>query len=86
MGPPEFEPANIPFLADSPGLPFMGSKPAARVSAVSALSMGNPHCVLQVDRVAEADVSTIGPLIETHERFPNGANVGFMAIRNRGQN
>ncbi len=47
--------------------------------------MGNPHCVLQVDRVADADVSTLGPLIETHERFPNGTNVGFMAVRNRGQ-
>ncbi len=84
MGPPEFEPANIPFLAESRA-PAYGLEAGGESVSVSALSMGNPHCVLQVDRVADADVSTLGPLIETHERFPNGANVGFMAIQNRGQ-
>ncbi len=84
MGQPEFEPANIPFLADTRAPAYTLDAGGATVS-VSALSMGNPHCVLQVDQVADADVPTLGPLIETHERFPSGANVGFMAIRNRGQ-
>ena len=50
---------------------------------VSALSMGNPHCVLQVADTRTADVERLGPLIESHERFPERTNVGFMAIRGR---
>lgn len=84
MGLPEFEPANIPFLADSRA-PAYSLEAGGETISVSALSMGNPHCVLQVDEVAVADVTTLGPLIETHERFPRCTNVGFMAIRNRGQ-
>ncbi len=84
MGQPEFEPANIPFLADSRARVYSLEAGGETVS-VSALSMGNPHCVLQVDEVTVADVTTLGPLIETHERFPSRTNVGFMAIRNRGQ-
>lgn len=84
MGQPEFDPANIPFVADSTA-PVYPLDAGGKTITVSAISMGNPHCVLQVDQVADADVSTIGPLIETHERFPNHTNVGFMAIRNRGR-
>ena len=84
MGQPEFEPANIPFLADSRARVYSLEAGGETVS-VSALSMGNPHCVLQVDEVTVADVTTLGPLIETHERFPSRTNVGFMAIQNRGQ-
>jgi diaminopimelate epimerase len=50
---------------------------------VSVLSMGNPHCVMQVADTASADVARLGPLVENHERFPERANVGFMAIRGR---
>jgi len=84
MGTPQFEPASIPFDADETALLYpldVGGK----ALSISALSMGNPHCVLQVSQVADADVETLGPLIETHERFPRGTNVGFMAIRNRGR-
>lgn len=84
MGRPEFEPANIPFLADARA-PVYRLEAGGKTVSVSAVSMGNPHCVLQVERVADADVRTIGALIGAHERFPQGANVGFMAIRNRGQ-
>ncbi len=84
MGHPEFEPAKIPFLADRRA-PVYPLEAGGDTVSVSALSMGNPHCVLQVDEVATADVPTLGPLIETHERFPSYTNVGFMAIRNRAQ-
>jgi diaminopimelate epimerase len=42
--------------------------------------MGNPHAVLQVPNVAEANVAGLGPAIETHSRFPNRVNVGFMQV------
>jgi len=82
MGPPQFDPAAIPFVAEQRShrytLDVFG-----RQLDVSALSMGNPHCVLQVDSIASADVDRLGPAIEEHERFPSGANVGFMCILDR---
>jgi len=84
MGTPEFQPEKIPFEVDHVA-PVYSLDAAGEARSVSALSMGNPHCVLQVDDVAEADVGTLGPLIETHARFPRGTNVGFMAISNRGR-
>ena len=45
---------------------------------VSVLSMGNPHCILDVPDVSVADVAGLGPAIEQHECFPQRTNVGFM--------
>lgn len=50
---------------------------------VTILSMGNPHCVVDVDDVATADIENLGPAIERHERFPEGINAGFMHVRDR---
>ena len=82
MGPPEFEPAKIPFIAEARADRYVLDVDGVEFD-VSALSMGNPHCVLQVTDVAIADVAALGPAIETHERFPQRTNVGFMAIRGR---
>lgn len=45
--------------------------------------MGNPHCVIQVDNVDTAAVETLGPVLESHERFPERANIGFMQVVRR---
>jgi len=82
MGPPEFDPANIPFVADQQRDCYT-VEVLGRALEVSAVSMGNPHCVLQVDSIASADVDRLGPAIEEHERFPSGANVGFMCVLDR---
>jgi diaminopimelate epimerase len=82
MGPPEFEPARVPFVADSKS--DLHSLDVGGVEFdVSVLSMGNPHCVLQVADTDDANVAGLGPAIEIHERFPARTNVGFMAIRGR---
>jgi diaminopimelate epimerase len=47
------------------------------------LSMGNPHAVQVVADVAEAPVTTQGPLLEHHPRFPNRVNAGYMQVRDR---
>lgn len=51
--------------------------------AMSVLSMGNPHAVLQVDSIQDAPVSELGQKIATHPAFPESVNVGFMEIVNR---
>jgi diaminopimelate epimerase len=50
---------------------------------LSIVSMGNPHAVQLVQDVASAPVTTQGPLIERHARFPRGVNAGYMQVRDR---
>jgi diaminopimelate epimerase len=52
---------------------------------VTILSMGNPHAVQLVADVEAAPVTTQGPLIERHPRFPNRVNAGYMQVRDRGR-
>ncbi len=82
MGAPEFEPSRIPFIAGNRADRYLLSVDGADYD-VSVLSMGNPHCVMQVADARSAEVARLGPLVERHERFPERVNVGFMAIRGR---
>jgi diaminopimelate epimerase len=44
---------------------------------VTAVSVGNPHCVVFVERLDEAEVRRVGPLLERHPAFPQRTNVQF---------
>jgi diaminopimelate epimerase len=83
MGAPRLEPAGIPFRAEQRATRYPLDV-ADRVIEIGALSMGNPHAVLETDNVAEAPVATLGPAIENHPRFPRRANVGFLEITSPG--
>jgi diaminopimelate epimerase len=80
MGAPEFRPEYVPFTADEQSDRYTLQANGHELD-VSVLSMGNPHCVIEVDEVATAEIELFGPLIEQHERFPERTNVGFMAVR-----
>lgn len=79
MGVPGLEPASLPFkaveLSSSYELDVDGDR-----YAIAAVSMGNPHAVLRVENVDTAPVDTLGPAIESHPRFPQRVNAGFMQI------
>lgn len=79
MGLPRFLPADIPFLAPTPALVYDIEVQDQEV-ALSVVNMGNPHAVLLVDDVAKAPVAWLGPLLESHPRFPARVNVGFLHI------
>ena len=49
----------------------------------AVVSMGNPHAVFFVDDVDAYNIPAIGPLVEGHPVFPEGANVGFAQIIDR---
>lgn len=49
-----------------------------------AATIGNPHCVLPLPRISEEFARQIGPLLETHLRFPNRTNVQLMKVLDRG--
>jgi diaminopimelate epimerase len=48
--------------------------------AIATVSMGNPHAVTLVENTEQAEVMRIGPMVESHARFPERVNVGFMQI------
>jgi diaminopimelate epimerase len=93
MGAPRLDPAEVPF--DNAGLP---GQPAGRDTLwpltvrqdgvegtvlVSVVSMGNPHAVQVVDDVDAAPVGETGPQIETHPRFPQRVNAGYLQVVDR---
>lgn len=79
MGPPRFEPTAIPFQADAVAARYTLAL-EDQVLEIGAVSMGNPHAVLRVDDVDTAPVAQLGPLIESHPRFPRRVNAGFMQV------
>lgn len=82
MGAPRFEPRDIPFDAPARATHYNLDVSNERVD-VSVLSMGNPHAVQLVADVDKAPVTTQGPLIETHARFPKRVNAGYLQILDR---
>jgi diaminopimelate epimerase len=71
MGPPIVEKLNEELFME--GLPIH----------LTVLSMGNPHAVQVVADVEKAPVTTQGPKLEHHPRFPNRVNAGYMQVRDR---
>lgn len=54
-----------------------------RTLLVTAVSVGNPHCVVFTDRLDEAETRRLGPLVERHPLFPNRTNVQFARVASR---
>jgi diaminopimelate epimerase len=82
MGVPEFEPSRIPFEAPARA-PLYDLQVDRKTIKINALSMGNPHAVQVVSDVATAPVTTEGPVIEAHPRFPQRVNAGYMQVVDR---
>jgi diaminopimelate epimerase len=83
MGVPSFDPRTLPFDAPVTSDPY-SLDVGGRAIAIGAVSMGNPHAVLEVESVEQAPVETLGPAIEAHGRFPRRVNAGFMEIVDAG--
>jgi diaminopimelate epimerase len=84
MGRPVFTPELIPFKANKQEN-FYIIRDHEHTFFCGAVSMGNPHCVIEVDDVDNYDVQGIGEIIGNNERFPEGVNVGFMQIISRSE-
>ena len=79
MGKPDFDPASLPFLAEESRLVYELELEGDTLS-IGAVSMGNPHAVMQVEDIEYAPVGELGPKLESHPRFPERVNVGFMQV------
>jgi diaminopimelate epimerase len=85
MGRPTLERAAVPMAGGQPGDRFTLSPldAAGRTWTASAVSMGNPHCVLFLDEgddLSSIDVPGIGRSIEHLPLFPNRTNVEFVTV------
>ncbi|MDY6456839.1 diaminopimelate epimerase [Acinetobacter faecalis] len=80
MGYPKFLPQEIPFFADEPENLYDIDLLNNEKLTIDVVNMGNPHAVTVVPNVLTADVANIGPQVESHERFPQRVNAGFMQI------
>jgi diaminopimelate epimerase len=91
MGLPVLEPAKIPTSlpggasGEGPVLDVALSVEGAEGGSllVSSASMGNPHCVIEVDDPDTFAVESLGPVIEHHAVFPNRVNVEFIQVVSR---
>ena len=84
MGRPRFNPSEIPFEAE-PGLGRHLIDLGSQLIEVGAVSMGNPHAVMLVPDIDKAPVAKLGPQLESHPRFPERVNAGFMQVISRDQ-
>lgn len=85
MGTPVFAPAEVPLA----GFPQAQDEYVVQLAhgeriehlRFGAVSMGNPHAVIEVADVDAADVARIGPALQGHAAFPQSANIGFAQVR-----
>ncbi|MBN2983484.1 MULTISPECIES: diaminopimelate epimerase [Cohnella] len=85
MGAPVLNGLDVPTTIDAN--PVLGHKVTVdgREFAFTAVSMGNPHCVIYVDDAVNFDLAAWGPKLETHPLFPRKINVEFAKVNSRDQ-
>ena len=84
MGAPNWERSSLPMLGQGTCI-NENLEVNGEIYKVTCLSMGNPHCVIFVDKVDDFPVEQIGPKIENHKAFPKRTNVGFVQVLNQNE-
>ncbi|HKC65984.1 MAG TPA: diaminopimelate epimerase [Pyrinomonadaceae bacterium] len=85
LGQPGFQSASIPMLTGEP-LERVINYPIdvlGKTLRVTALSVGNPNCIIFVDDFDELDWRSAGRVLERHEQFPERTNVVFVRVVDR---
>lgn len=83
MGSPRFAPHEIPINNFSSPVLNQKIKVKDREFKFSAVSIGNPHCVIFLEngeKVKDFPVEEYGKIIENHELFPERTNVEFIEM------
>ncbi|MFB9330571.1 diaminopimelate epimerase [Paenibacillus aurantiacus] len=83
MGQPILDGLRIPTTVDANPVLGQAIEVDGREFRFTAVSMGNPHCVIYVDDALTFDLATWGPKLETHPMFPRKINVEFTTVRSR---
>jgi diaminopimelate epimerase len=85
MGVPSFRAGDIPFTGIASHLEVLETPlflPTGAIT-ITALSLGNPHCVVFPGEVSQANACRLGPRIERHPEFPERVNVLLVEVIDR---
>ena len=82
MGEPVLERSAVPMLGPAGQAINEPLEVLGTTFPITAVSMGNPHCVIFVDNVEAIDLAKYGPALETHPAFPRKTNVHFVQVLN----
>lgn len=82
MGVPDFNAGHLPQPFGRTAGQFRLESPFGPLE-LGVVSMGNPHAVLEVDDIRQADVGQLGPFISQNPVFPEGCNAGFVQVIDR---
>jgi diaminopimelate epimerase len=88
LGSPGLGSGDVPIALDPPREPVTEHplEAAGRTVRVTATSMGNPHCAVFLDEIADdALVASLGPALENHPLFPKRTNVEFVTVVDQGK-
>ncbi|MFC4598836.1 diaminopimelate epimerase [Cohnella hongkongensis] len=85
MGRPILNGLDVPTTIDANPVVGHPVEVDGREFKFTAVSMGNPHCVIYVDDAAGFDLAAWGPKLETHPLFPRKINVEFATVHSRDQ-
>lgn len=80
MGVPDFTPAALPLVGVAAAQDTYRLMTAAGEVAFGAVSMGNPHAVIEVEDVDAAPVEAFGRALQASDAFPDGVNVGVVQV------
>jgi diaminopimelate epimerase len=83
MGQPILKGTLVPTTVDQDTVKDYPIEVDGREFRFTAVSMGNPHCVIYVDDAINMDLQTWGPKLETHPMFPRKINVEFVTVKSR---
>lgn len=81
MGVPRLLPAQIPYTGSAERAPLYRLVLDGETVEFGAVSMGNPHAVLEAADVDAAPVGELGPRLQRDPAFPEQVNVGFLQIQ-----
>ena len=87
MGMVSFDSAVIPVKVKGEDREILNEEICVNEKTLSyyAATIGNPHCVVPVEKVSENLALDLGPGLEIHPNFPNRTNVQFLEIINRNE-
>ncbi len=80
LAPPAFVATDIPVLAETDARGTYRLEIDGATIHFGAVSMGNPHAVIEVDDIARALVTLAQSLQANAKAFPDGCNVGFVQV------
>lgn len=85
MGLATFKSSEIPMISEKDEVIEEELEIEGKTYTVTAVSVGNPHAVIFTENIDNVPLSKVGPVIETHETFPQKTNVHFVKIISRNE-